>query len=190
MDTRIPVTHLSFEPLSGDNKPSDFDCGDEDLNDFIVNDALTHKYSNVAQTSLVRYEGELVAFYSLAADSLALNAGERKRVLKEYGDCVKYPEYPALKICRLGVAVSFQRRGIGTVMLLDILGYALDWQEWVGLRYLTVDAYKKSMQFYERHGFTLNAHEQLDDPEKDTVSMRFEVSPEIPLENGEPGQAV
>ena len=175
MTEDFSIQYLSFEPLSEENIPSDFDCGDEDLNDFIANDALGHQNANVAMTTLVKYGAEIVRFYSLAADCISLDRQEKNRVKKDYG--IPYTEFPALKICRLAVCEEFQGKGIGRAMVYDVIGLALDFQEWIGLRFLSVDAYHTNQGFYERLGFLLNHHENEIDPRGATVSMRLDLQP-------------
>ena len=177
MTENLSIQDLIFEPLSEENIPSDFNCGDEDLNDFIINDALDHQNANVAMTALVRFKNEIVGFYSLATDCISLDKKEKARIRKEYG--IGYVEYPALKICRLGVCEDSQGNGIGRAMVYDVIGLALDLQEWIGLRFLSVDAYKESQGFYEHLGFLLNHHEDEVDPRDETVSMRFDLKPVV-----------
>ncbi|NPV60404.1 MAG: GNAT family N-acetyltransferase [Actinobacteria bacterium] len=175
MTEGFSIQDLSFEPLSKENVPLDFNCGDKDLDDFIINDALVHQDANVAMTTLVRYRSEVVAFYSLATDCISLDSNEKGRIRKEYR--IPYSEFPALKICRLAVCKGFQGKGIGRAMVYDVIGLALDLQEWMGLRFLSVDAYRASEGFYKKLGFLFNHHENEIDPRGETVSMRFDLQP-------------
>ncbi|MBC7246399.1 MAG: GNAT family N-acetyltransferase [Actinobacteria bacterium] len=182
MDENISLQDLTSEPLSEENIPSDFDCGDEDLNDFIINDALRHQNANVAMTTLVKYKGKTVGFYSLATDCISLAKEEKDRIKREYN--IPYSEYPALKICRLGVQKDFQGKGIGRTMVYDVIGLALEIQEWIGLRFISVDAYQDSRDFYEKLGFLENHHENEADPRGKTISMRYDLEPTV-WEKGE-----
>lgn len=44
---------LSYEPLTADNLPENFDCGVKDLNEFLLEDAIAHADQKVATTTLV-----------------------------------------------------------------------------------------------------------------------------------------
>jgi hypothetical protein len=57
---------------------SKFDCGDEDLNDFIKNDAFVYQEKKLTTTILFFYEENLIGFLSIAADSLKLNLDEKE----------------------------------------------------------------------------------------------------------------
>lgn len=177
MTEDFSIRHLSSEPLSKENIPSDFDCGDDDLNDFIKNDALNHQHANVAMTTVIRYGKEVAGFYSLAMDCISLDSSEKRKIKEDYG--IPYTEFPALKICRLGVCKRFQGRGIGRAMVYDVIGLALELQDSIGLRFISVDAYKASQGFYERIGFLINHHEKESIEGSQTVSMRFDLQPII-----------
>jgi len=98
---KIKLEELDFELLSENNLPEAFNCGDADLNDFVLNDALNHQFQNVAATTLVFYNDQVVAFFSLAADCISLDPDERNKHLASQR--FRYTEYPAIKIVRLGI---------------------------------------------------------------------------------------
>lgn len=175
MTERISSDELIFEQLSEGNLPSEFYCGDKELDEFLRDDALDHQNATVAMTTLVRYKGEIVAYYSLAADCISLDKKEKRRIREEYD--IPYTEFPALKICRLAVAESHKKLGIGERMVKDVIGLALDLQDIMGLRFLSVDALKESQGFYTTLGFHINNHEDEVDPRDLTVSMRFDLQP-------------
>lgn len=177
MTENISYQELIFEALSEGNLPSHYDCGDDDLDDFIVNDALNHQNANVAMTTLVRYKGEIVGFYSLANDCISLDKSEKNRIKKQYN--ISYTEFPALKICRLGVRKDYQNKGIGKAIVSDVAGFAQELQNWIGLRFVSVDAYKASEGFYTHLGFLVNNHEDEIDPKDVTISMRLDLQPVV-----------
>ena len=167
------LQHFSFEPLSDANKPDVFSCDNDDLDDFLLNDALNHQNANVAMTTLVKYDNEIVAFYSLATDCISLDPKEKARIRDEYG--IPYTEFPALKICRLGVKKESQLKRIGQMIVMNIAGIASNLQDEIGLRFLSVDAYPASKEFYARQGFYVNAHENEQKPPN--ISMRYDLQP-------------
>ena len=166
---------LYFEQLSEDNKPSDFQCSDKDLDEFLLDDALMHQDEKIAMTTLVFYEDRVVAYFSLCTDCISLKA-EEKEELCEYE--IKYTEFPAIKIARLAVISDFQNRGIGKTILKYIVGYARSLQDDIGVRFLSVDAYPKSAEFYEHLGFLYNLHAK-ERGNKHTHSMRYDLEPLI-----------
>jgi len=64
---------------------NDFDCGDNDLNDFIHNDARAHRDGLIAETYSFKFVDEQgrktapVAFVSLLNDSVPLTTNKQRR---------------------------------------------------------------------------------------------------------------
>lgn len=151
----LNTSDLTIEVLSEKNQPNDFDCNDEDLNDFIINDALITQENRIAITNLVFNKDSFVGFFSLACDSINLDKSEVKR-LRVRGR--RYPEYPALKIARLGVCKNHQRCGIGKFIFSVVLGLTVEeLQPKIGVRFISVDAYSQSLDFYKNLGFISSA---------------------------------
>ena len=66
-------------------------------------------------------------------------------------DGYPYRKYPSIKIARLAVEETCERKGFGRFLVLAA-GLALTVSEIIGCRYLTVDSKPDSMNFYERLG--------------------------------------
>ena len=92
--------HVYFEPLREDTARDGFSCGDPDLDDFFINDAINYQKCHVAYTTVSRLEstGDVVGFLTLAADSIQLDGGEV--------DDEPLKTVPAVKLCRLGVGAG------------------------------------------------------------------------------------
>ena len=50
-------------PLTSDYKLTQFDCGDSDLNDFLLNDAKKAYEWRIANTFILEDDGRIVAFF-------------------------------------------------------------------------------------------------------------------------------
>ncbi len=87
----------------------------------------------------------------------------RKRNLKTY---------PAIKIGRL--AVCKEESGYGTMIVQWIIDFAIKLNETVGCKFITVDAYRTSVGFYEKKGFEYFNDNDKDD---DTRQMYFDIAP-------------
>jgi hypothetical protein len=107
-EENINFDEIYFETLASLNVPEYFDCGDNDLNGFLLDDALSYSNDGIATTTLVIYKDRIIAYFALCSDSIRLIWKEKKADTKIY-----YPEYPALKVARLAVASNFKRKGIG-----------------------------------------------------------------------------
>lgn len=142
---------------------------------------MLHQSHNVARTFIATFRGRVIGFFSLASDCVSLN----KEDLNEHKIPFRYLEYPALKIARFGVASDLHRQGIGTYLLKQIVGMALELQEKVGLRFVSVDAYRKKVDFYYKFGFIKNLAEP---PNSHDVSLRYDLEPIIWTGSPEPAK--
>lgn len=77
---RIDFKNLQFEPFKVESsKIRGFDCGKKELNDFLcTNEVKNYEKENCGRTTLVFYDGTLVAYYTLNND------GIRSEYLKTY----------------------------------------------------------------------------------------------------------
>jgi len=144
-----------------------FDCGDTDLNDFIINEAHHYRKALLAVTYVMEHRktGEIVGYFSLANDRVSItdfknktefNRFRRHRFVNEK----RLRSYPAVKLCRLGVALGMRGQNIGSSLLDSIKSFFLTDNK-TGCRFLTVDAYLNAIPFYERNDFQhLKAHDE------------------------------
>lgn len=140
---------------------SNFSCGNEDLDDFFLNDALKYKkellgktYCFVSKTD----ENEIIAMFTLSNDSIRVDIipnSRGKRVNKQIPYEKRMRRYPGVLIGRLGVNVKYRHLGIGTQILNFIKSWFIDDQNKTGCRFLVVDAYndKTLLGFYTYNGF-------------------------------------
>lgn len=142
----------------GENVGS-FSCGDDDLDDFILNDASPYRAALLAITYVLerKVSKEVVAYFSLANDRITLkdfpnntefNRFRRHRFVNEK----RLTSYPAVKLCRFAVSESVRSMSIGSYLLNYIKSWFVD-ENKTGCRFLTVDAYRTAEPFYQRNGF-------------------------------------
>lgn len=146
--------------LKQDDCVKTFDYGDEDLNNFIINEATEFSKALLAVTYVVKEKSpkeKIIAYFSLAADKLAVsdfnsnseyNRFRKRRFVYEK----RIKSYPAVKLCRLGVDTTARKKGLGSIILASIT-YSLTHGNKFGCRFLTVDAYNTAVPFYEKNGF-------------------------------------
>lgn len=140
---------------------STFDCGDEDLNDFILNEAPLYRDALLAVTYVVvdtDHPEHVLAFCSLANDRISLSDFENKTEYNRFRKQQHFPQpkrlksYPAVKLCRLGVDKSAKGQSIGT-KLIEYIKTSFVTDNKTGCRFVTVDAYVDAIPFYEKNGF-------------------------------------
>jgi hypothetical protein len=134
---------------------ADFDCGNDDLNDYIKNAAELHQEELIAETyglSFLDEQGRRlapVAFLSLSNDAIALQTRQKKNIPDNLRN---YKEMPAIKIGRLGVRKHMQRNNIGT-LLLNIVRFMITTQNRTGCRFITANAEPDVEVFYMKNDF-------------------------------------
>lgn len=169
------MSNLRSVRLTNEHEIKPFDCGDEDLNDFLLNSAKDYSEQLLAVTNIIESETETVAFYSLFNDRIAMDQFEEtrewNRFRKAFPNAKRINSYPAMKIGRLGVNENWKGKGIGT----DIIGFLK--QQFIdnnrtGCRFISVDAYAASLKFYEKCGFKYLSCADIDE---DTRLMYFDL---------------
>lgn len=160
--------------LTSDYQFKPFDCGDTDLNDFFLNDSKSYLQKLLAVTYVLETETEVIAFFSVLNDKITVadvDSGNQWKKLFRIPTGKIFRSYPAMKIGRLGVSNSFKGFGIGTI-ILDYIKELFITNNRTGCRYITVDAYRASLTFYEKNGF-----QYLTDKDKnsDTRLMYFDL---------------
>lgn len=150
-----------------------FDCGDKDLNDFLTTkEVAKYEREGLGKTHLVYWqpEGKLVGYFTISNESLRL---EYLRSVKSFsipGE-IRVESVPGVKIGRLAVEQSFQRRGVGSLILKFIAGLALGAP--AAARILFLEAYPESVQFYEKFDFTRVVHHRF--KHRRTILMYFDL---------------
>lgn len=99
--------------LGKGDKIFSFDCGDEDLNDFLLNESPFYRQARLAVTYVIEEKGtnHVVGFFSLANDCISISDFESKTDFnrfrkKRFINEKRLKSYPTAKICRLGVDLS------------------------------------------------------------------------------------
>ena len=136
-----------------------FDCGDADLNDFILNESTFYREALLAESYVFerREIKESVAYFSLANDRISLTDFESKTAFnrfrkRRFVNEKRLKSYPAVKICRFAVDLSMKGQSVGSFLLNFIKSYFLD-ENKTGCRFITVDAYAAAVPFYLKNGF-------------------------------------
>lgn len=107
-----------------------FDCNDEDLNDFLLNEANLYRKALLSVTYVVedRDTDEVLAYFSLSNDKISISDFESKTEFNRFRkhkfvNEKRLRSYPAIKIGRLAIAKPAQHQSIGTYLLEFIEDY-------------------------------------------------------------------
>lgn len=150
---------LQLRRLGENDKITAFDCGDEDLNDFILTDASLYYRVRLATSYVLEdsITSEVFGYFSLAHDRISLtdfpsNSAYNRFRKQFFAQGKMFKSYPALKICRLATSKSSRGEGLGSMLIQAIVAsYRHDSK--AGCRFITVDAYANALDFYYKQGF-------------------------------------
>lgn len=156
----------------------DFDCGKNDLNEFLVDLAKNYEGELMSRTFVYHDKSKIHAFFSISNDNLT-DKGNRpiwNKLSRNVNNAKRRKEYPAVKIGRLGVINGGQSAGLGTEVLKSIIGIVLFINK-SACRFLIVDAYNndRTLKFYSRNGFDFLVGDT--DKEDETRMMFLDLLP-------------
>jgi len=145
--------------LSEDENILNFDCGNEDLNEFFNRDAIEYSCQMLSETCFYQHKisGDVVCAFSFSASSIKtadLPNARRKKVKEHIPREKSLKSYPAILIGRLGVATKFSGQGTGSQLIEAIKNFCfVNFPRFV--RYLLVDAYNEPavIGFYQKNDF-------------------------------------
>ena len=138
-----------------------FSCGDKDLDDFFLNDAIKYERQLLGKSFCFRLKNDfsvVVCVFTLSNSSIDarnLPNNRKKKLTENIPHEKSLSSYPATLIGRLGVDKDFGGKGVGTELIDFIKQMMLLPAYMTACRYLTVDAYNKEsvLNFYETNGF-------------------------------------
>jgi len=170
MHPRFSDDELRIVSYTERHDASRFNSTEKKLNDFLKEDALENQQRLISITYLCCHSNQLIGYVTLTSDII-----RKKDVWSDDHIEAPYKEYPAIKIARLATDKKYEKRGVGTFLLLAAIGIAADVSEKVGCRFITVDSKRHSIGFYEKHGFKLvKKYEKQDHP-----TMYLDILPAI-----------
>ena len=168
--SKIDVIRLEMETII-----RSFESEDQDLNDFLLNDAKNYLKSFLAITYLLKYGDEIIAYFSLSNDNLSKNDEEKalwNKVNRAIPNDKRRRTYPAVKSGRLAVSRRYTGLGLGNTIILTVREMYVRQQQNAGCRFITVDAYRNALSFYEKNQFKFLTEK---DKDEDTRSMYFDL---------------
>jgi GNAT superfamily N-acetyltransferase len=132
------------------HKTEKFDCGINSLNLFIKQFAWQQQKKHVGRTFVINNKNnEVISFYTLSAGSIRHE--EAPTALAK--NLPKYP-IPTVLLGRLAIHKTEQGKGLGALLLRDVLFRVSNVADNLDVVALTVDAKnKKAVAFYKQYGF-------------------------------------
>lgn len=168
-----------------------FTCGDDDMDEFFRNDALSYTRYKMGKSYCFRMKDDvsiIVACFTVSNDSIRIYDLPSSRRNAMWGLTHRekiLTRYPGVLIGRLAVSSHYSKMGIGSEVLDFIKMWFLDDRNKTGCRFAIVDAKNESkiLHFYERNGFNyLFPHEVDEDlytkpPKKEQDAKERKLNP-------------
>lgn len=135
-----------------------FDCGDEDLNNFLVEDAKGFLGKRIATSVILQDNKNIVAYFCLLNDKISrqdVTNSQWKKIKGAFPDRKRFGSYPAIKIGRFAVSKMYKGRNIGTDLMNILKGMLNENPNYSAFRYITVDAYLSAIEFYQKNNFKI-----------------------------------
>lgn len=139
----------SIEKLRREHVLEAFDCGQPDLNSWLLKHALQNQGANATQTYIGLVNGVVTGYYSLTVGQIEY-ADAPERLQK---GLAKHP-VPIMLLARLAVHQDWQKKGIGRSLLRDAVLRTLQAANIAGIRALAVHAKDDAAKrYYEQFDF-------------------------------------
>ena len=160
----MELSDFSFLELTEDYKFGNFNCNEDDITNFLFEDAKDYQREKMANTFLfVDNNNDIAAYFCISNDCL-IDRGEEKgftnttfnRLHRKINlpNAKRIKQYPAIKVGRLGVDLKYQGTGVAYQLMDFIKGFSiLDHKP--ACRLLLLDALNKERQiaYYQKNGF-------------------------------------
>ncbi|MDR3268564.1 MAG: GNAT family N-acetyltransferase [Tannerella sp.] len=175
LEDLLHTTNSRLIRLSEDSEILPFESEDKDLNDFLLNDAKNYLASMLAVTYAIQTDNETIAYFCLSNDNLTKKDGEKSvwnKVNRTIPNEKRRRTYPAVKIGRLAVSKKYARMGFGKLIIESVIAMYIDGKQRAGCRFVTVDAYRQALPFYEKNDFHYLTEK---DNDEDTRAMYFDL---------------
>ena len=138
-----------IEKLRREHELDKFDCGQPDLNNWLIKYALRNQGASAAQTYVGLVDGVVVGYHSLAVGQIEY-AEAPERLQK---GLARHP-VPVMLLARLAVHKDWQGKGIGRALLRDAVLRTLQAADIAGIRALAVHAKDdNARRYYEQFDF-------------------------------------
>lgn len=136
------------ERLSEQHKTNSFNCGDNNLNDWLNKQAIKNQNSGASRTFVVSKNDVVIGYYTLAGGSVERMSAPGN-VSRNMPDPI-----PVIVLGRLAIDKKLQGQKLGSALLKDAMLRTLSISLDIGVRALLVHAISpEAKSFYLSYGF-------------------------------------
>jgi hypothetical protein len=164
--------------LTDDYVFKSFDCGNQDLNDFLLSDSKHYLKRLLSVTYILETEDDIVAYFSVSNDKISIPESDKatwRKIKKIFPHSKHRTDYPAVKIGRLGVSIKYQQLKFGS-NILDFIKEMFVTNNRTGCSFITVDALREAIPFYQKNNFLFLDKSSIEDMSKETCLMYYNLS--------------
>ncbi|WP_298535575.1 GNAT family N-acetyltransferase [uncultured Methanobrevibacter sp.] len=147
---------FKIELLNQYHNLSSFDCGDDDLNEFLKKDAFIEQKKKLSLTHLIFYQGEVIGYFSLLTDKISVKNLKNREIKENIKTNLKnnYKTIPSVKIGRLAIDKKYAKKGIGSFILNNLIITLNEISKKdIGFRLISVEGYAEAYHFYTTNNF-------------------------------------
>ena len=131
-----------------DHDTSDFDSGNETLNEWLIKRAWKNQENGASRTFVICDNTRVIGYYALATGSI-----ERGLATNNFSRGMPDP-IPVIIIARLAIDLTYQGQRLGSALLKDAILRTLAVAKNVGVRGILVHAIsEEAKKFYLNYGF-------------------------------------
>lgn len=135
---RISENHL--------RKISDFQCEEEEMEDFLKSEAYKYDVEGEGNTYIVLENNKILGYYTLKCNAL--------QVLEDGNKYNPYKVLPCVEVARLAVDMNCRHKGIGSTILSYIFTEVMKLKENIGIKYIFLFSIPSAENFYENKNRT------------------------------------
>ena len=154
LPAKINPDDLDIDIVSGKDDISILDCTEQDgtdtlgVQDFLKRKAQIYSKNNLTSLWQVKYEGKIVAFFTLSMSSIGLDDVPRSKQVKGMTG-----RYPALLIGQMGVDKNYRGRKIGDTICKHCIGLARKFNERVACACIILQTTHDKVPYYQQYFF-------------------------------------
>lgn len=109
--------------LFPDFELKEFDCGDNNLNEFIFDNAKPAIEKRIANTFILDDEGTIAAYFCLLNDKISrleISDSRWKTIKERFPESKQFRSYPSIKIGRFAVSSQYRGMRLGSQLITTI----------------------------------------------------------------------
>lgn len=142
---------MIIEPISRQHERKQFDCGDDEVNRFLREQALQDHDKDMSRT-MVLIDDEADPTRIIGYHTLAMRQVRQEDIPKDKPKIKR--SIPVVLLGQLGVDRAFQGRCLGDLLLMDAKARVDEISRRTGIRAMMLDARNERLaKWYEQHDF-------------------------------------